>query len=606
MALELKSMNQWESGEIALVALIVFLLVLLLIMLLCICRYGWIYHKLKRQEGKPLIDGDGPYNSTARPNYQPDSTDDDEDDSDDDHFDEEHNINMANKEIRKSFGASPLMGHNKRNLMRYNTNTTNQSGSTESDSATNNISSDSNDDDEEDSDDTQTNLKRNRNQNHQYINQHNDDDDDEEDSDVRNRYKPAPQHQHQHQHQHQSSSSDMNNNNMNQNERQKPQNPPHLQSQQPFDNEQKQAQQEQAPSGKERDAETARKHNEWLNLMAKDFILFKTKKCEQGMNCPKGINCCKWHGPHDRRRPVATVKNPSCLYKPEPCPQLFDFYGTKEFNFKRQCQKGDDCTFAHNRIEIGYHPLCYKTIMCPYKVISGYHPYNNVECPFKRTPDWFQQHFGAEMIKKTKRNTVRLTNKLHLALDYCPFAHDIFEQRYKEDPPIVYNEEKKNRAPHRNDPPPHHSQNVLSQPINPIPSSSNHSVSNSHHGPIPPHEMSANPHPSPNPPPSHQSQHSHHSYQKRPASNPPTAPPSHHSHHSHHSPQRAPSFASNNHNNPINSHQNNSNPHNSWNNNNNNNNGTVTKQGMSETDKQQLASENAEWAEQNKKDDDDW
>mmetsp|Transcript_50949 Transcript_50949/g.45741 ORF Transcript_50949/g.45741 Transcript_50949/m.45741 type:complete len:540 (-) Transcript_50949:72-1691(-) len=414
--------------------------------------------------------------------------------------------------------------------------------------------------------------------------------------------------QHQHQHQHQSSSSDMNNNNMNQNERQKPQNPPHLQSQQPFDNEQKQAQQEQAPSGKERDAETARKHNEWLNLMAKDFILFKTKKCEQGMNCPKGINCCKWHGSHDRRR----VINPSCLYKPEPCPQLFDFYGTKEFNFKRQCQKGDDCTFAHNRIEIGYHPLCYKTIMCPYKVISGYHPYNNVECPFKRTPDWFQQHFGAEMIKKTKRNTVRLTNGLHLALDYCPFAHDIFEQRYKEDPPIVYNEEKKNRAPHRNDPPPHHSQNVLSQPINPIPSSSNHSVSNSHHGPIPPHEMSANPHPSPNPPPSHQSQHSHHSYQKRPASNPPTAPPSHHSlhsnqsHHSHHSPQRAPSFASNNHNNPINSHQNNSNPHNSWNNNNNNNNGTVTKQGMSETDKQQLASENAEWAEQNKKDDDDW
>ena len=191
MGLELKNMNQWESGEIALVALIAFLLVLLFIMLFCICRYGLIYHKLKKQELKPLMDGDGPYNSTARPNYQPDSTED-EDSDDDDNYDEEHNINLANKAIRKSFGASPLI-HHKHNLMRYNTNTSNQSGSSESDTTTNNLSSDTPNDEDEDSDDTQTNLKRNRNKNHQYVNAHNDDDDDE-DSDVRNRHQLHNQH----------------------------------------------------------------------------------------------------------------------------------------------------------------------------------------------------------------------------------------------------------------------------------------------------------------------------------------------------------------------------------------------------------------------------
>ena len=207
MSLDFKHIDEWEAGEIALVTLIAFLLLLLLIMLLCICWYGKIYYDLRANANKPLYQsdgGDGPYNGTVRPNYQPDDSteEEDDDDTDNDEFDEENNINMANKELRKSFGASSLIhAHGQhRKLMRYNTNNTNQSGSTESDSETNNMSSDTNDEDDEedeDSNDTQSNLKKNinNNNNHNHNNRYNhNEEDDDEDSDVRNRYKPPSQH----------------------------------------------------------------------------------------------------------------------------------------------------------------------------------------------------------------------------------------------------------------------------------------------------------------------------------------------------------------------------------------------------------------------------
>ena len=406
-------------------------------------------------------------------------------------------------------------------------------------------------------------------------------------------------------HQSQSSSSyDMNNNqNMSQNHRQKPQNPPHLQSQaQPnsFENEQKVYEHKEPELNGRREPMVLQEHNKWKEEIAKDYLLFKNKQCQNGMDCEKGINCARWHGPHDRRRDVRDG------YSPEPCPYLFDI-DKKEWDFNGICPRGDDCEFAHNRIEQGFHQKCYKTLPCPYYFITGSID-GNSQCPFERTAEWFIQQFGGENIKRIKRNTVSLKNGMKLALDYCPFAHHVKQRRYEDDPPITYDKDEANKDKHestsvRNDPP-HHSQ---SNPSNHLQAPSHHSLhsgSNNQHVSIPPHEMSSNPFPSPNPPPSH---HSHHSYQQRPASNP---APSHHSYQSQqphqsqsrYSPSRAPSVASmnNNNNNNNNLFQNNNN-NNIVNNNSSYN--RDTKKGPSLSELQQIRSENEEWG---NNDDDDW
>ena len=146
MSLDWEHVEQWEAGEIALLALIAALFLLLIVLLVCILHYYSIYRELKRLEPKALYSyaGDGPaYHTGMRAGYDGDSSDDDEDEP----MSGVNNVNMANKEIRRSLGAGPLVRHHRR----YNTNT-GQSASTDSES-----SSDSNDD----SGDTQSNLKAN-------------------------------------------------------------------------------------------------------------------------------------------------------------------------------------------------------------------------------------------------------------------------------------------------------------------------------------------------------------------------------------------------------------------------------------------------------------
>eukprot|EP01084_Bolivina_argentea_P297886 513263_1 len=145
MALDWENIDHWEAGEIALLTLIAFLLALLCSMLICIIYYGKIYHTLKRNEGKPLYSegGDGPaYNVTARPHsYRADTSDDSQEDLES----QQNNINMANKDMRKSFGHNALIHNQSVNMMRYNTNTvtTNQSASTDSDSQSGSTTDDS-------------------------------------------------------------------------------------------------------------------------------------------------------------------------------------------------------------------------------------------------------------------------------------------------------------------------------------------------------------------------------------------------------------------------------------------------------------------------------
>ena len=183
------------------------------------------------------------------------------------------------------------------------------------------------------------------------------------------------------------------------------------------------------------------------------------------------------HGPHDKRRDVRGDTNGECFYRPEPCPHLFDFYA-KEFNHKRTCPNGDKCTYAHNRIEIGFHPLCYKTENCPYYWLSATnHFYEIKECPFQRSSAWFENYFGKDKIKNIKGNKVSLTNGLHLCLDYCPFfimlenkdmlkIHPLYIKK-KKDKDKDKDQHKNNHEPMRNDSsPPSHREPVRTDSVN--------------------------------------------------------------------------------------------------------------------------------------------
>ena len=140
-------------------------------------------------------------------------------------------------------------------------------------------------------------------------------------------------------------------------------------------------------------------------------------------------------------------------YSPEPCPNVFDFK-TNEFDFTREFSSGDKCRFSHNRIEMGYHPNCYKTRKCIYHIIAtkcNDELKSELSCPFRRDSTWFVDNFGDE-IKRIKRNTVYLKNGIKCALDYCPFYHEEEERRDPTDPAIVsydgYHRKRKKKSRH--------------------------------------------------------------------------------------------------------------------------------------------------------------
>lgn len=75
-----------------------------------------------------------------------------------------------------------------------------------------------------------------------------------------------------------------------------------------------------------------------------DLNLFKVKQCTAGSNHnPK--KCLNYHDfKRDRRRPLGTYSSESCI----------------SMNKTGQCQFGDECKRAHNRVEEFYHPEKYK------------------------------------------------------------------------------------------------------------------------------------------------------------------------------------------------------------------------------------------------------
>ena len=175
-------------------------------------------------------------------------------------------------------------------------------------------------------------------------------------------------------------------------------------------------------------------HKQWLERRVVFFYMFKTNHCVQGLQCDQGINCSNWHTKDDRRRSPLRYS-----YKAQPCPNLYDYHDTKKFNHHPGCPAKDQCKWSHNYYESGYHTTTYKIESCPYLALtSAFNVYKVVECPFKRSQEWFIKHFGTNMIERISSNYVVLTNSIYLALDYCPFYHSTKEQRGAIIPDIMY------------------------------------------------------------------------------------------------------------------------------------------------------------------------
>lgn len=205
-----------------------------------------------------------------------------------------------------------------------------------------------------------------------------------------------------------------------------------------------------------RGKEQQKAHEEWKSKIAKDMTLYKKYPCSKGDQCEReGINCARWHDEYDKRRDPIEI-----YYSPTPC---LTIYNEETGHFDHEtcyCEHGDKCEFAHNLVEIQYHPQMYKVAECPYqhldKIVNTNASNNNQKnkpqiliklCPLNKKPQWFIERFGKINIKRIKRNTVYLNEisgvqgKMYLSLDCCPFAHNDAEKRYSDDPPITWNKE---------------------------------------------------------------------------------------------------------------------------------------------------------------------
>lgn len=93
-------------------------------------------------------------------------------------------------------------------------------------------------------------------------------------------------------------------------------------------------------------------HGDEPKLTGDEYFCFKTEKCHKGMDCEQINNCPKYHDERDKRR------NPqSFSYQPKECPSLL-VKGSFDFETS-YCVEGDECNFAHSRVEIHYHPDLY-------------------------------------------------------------------------------------------------------------------------------------------------------------------------------------------------------------------------------------------------------
>lgn len=81
--------------------------------------------------------------------------------------------------------------------------------------------------------------------------------------------------------------------------------------------------------------------------------------------CPNdSYTCFHSHSKHTRRKPVL-VSADEYNYAPTRCRYVQTSHG------KRRCPQGDACRYAHSTEEMIYHPLVYKTQLCPHALQNG-------------------------------------------------------------------------------------------------------------------------------------------------------------------------------------------------------------------------------------------
>ncbi len=174
-----------------------------------------------------------------------------------------------------------------------------------------------------------------------------------------------------------------------------------------------------------RKVEIQKQHHEWKIRLTKFFNTFKQNECEKGADCPKGINCIKWHNKQDQRRDQYIVN-----YQCYACPNLWD-YEKKIFKHETlSCPDGDQCLFSHSIYEAWYHSTTYKTLQCPYLILALHKPEMGGECPFNRDLDWFlkEKIFAQNPVDMVFDNIVVLRDSQKCCLDYCPFYHSKIDQ----------------------------------------------------------------------------------------------------------------------------------------------------------------------------------
>ncbi len=155
-------------------------------------------------------------------------------------------------------------------------------------------------------------------------------------------------------------------------------------------------------------------------------ILLKRRKCIFTTNCraKNGINCIGWHDTTDKIRTNVQIQP---YIKHNACPNVWD-YEKKMYPMINNINCRETCNSSHNFFESWYHPNIYKQHPCPFLQLNM-HYYQSATCPYVKTIPWFRKMEKNNKIhikKIDKENKlILLQDGRYLALDYCPFKHDI-------------------------------------------------------------------------------------------------------------------------------------------------------------------------------------
>ncbi|CAG9331272.1 unnamed protein product [Blepharisma stoltei] len=104
----------------------------------------------------------------------------------------------------------------------------------------------------------------------------------------------------------------------------------------------------------------------------RDYLIdFHVAKCP-GSVCITSP-CLFYHEGEKRRRRPFRFSNGAWSYKPQLC-------------IDDNCEYGETCVYAHNKDEINYHPMVFKTIPCSYPLQNGVCSKNGEHCFLRHAP----------------------------------------------------------------------------------------------------------------------------------------------------------------------------------------------------------------------------